>query len=53
MKITAQLIKGNLTSYLFDTTLTEKLSQESLWNWQSGKESAIMKTASLCVVIIR
>jgi hypothetical protein len=38
------------TSYLFDATLGEKLSRESLWNCQDGKTSAIVKTGSLFVV---
>jgi hypothetical protein len=52
IKITAQLMDRWLTLYLFDTTLGEKLSRESLWNRQSGKASAIVKTGSLFVVTV-
>jgi hypothetical protein len=49
IKIIAQLMERWLISYLFDTTLGEKLSGESLWNRQGGKASVIVKTGSLFV----
>jgi hypothetical protein len=49
MKIIAQLTDKCLTSYLFGTTLGEKLSQESLWNHQAGKASAVVKAGSFLI----